>query len=213
MPAPAAGAASALMRPDAIRKSLSELPVTPHLADRDSVCAAFSWQQVRDELAGPAGTRDEHRPARRGPPRGRSARQAHGAALPRRRRRARPTHLRRAEARRPTASPTCSRALGVGPGDRVFVLAGRMPELYVAVLGALKNGSVVSPLFSAFGPEPIATRMSIGAGAGAGHDRGAVPAQGRDDPRHAAVAAARASWSARAARASAVPRHARLSRR
>ena len=32
----------------------------------------------------------------------------------------------------------------------------------LAMLGALRNGSVVSPLFSAFGPEPIATRVSIG---------------------------------------------------
>jgi acetyl-CoA synthetase len=36
--------------------------------------------------------------------------------------------------------------------------------LYVGVLGALKNGTVVTPLFSAFGPEPIATRINIGAG-------------------------------------------------
>ena len=54
------------------------------------------------------------------------------------------------------------RSLGVGKGDRVFVLMGRTPELYVTMLGALRNGSVVSPLFSAFGPEPIATRVAIG---------------------------------------------------
>jgi acetyl-CoA synthetase len=54
------------------------------------------------------------------------------------------------------------RGLGVGKGDRVFVLAGRIPELYVAALGTLKNGSVFCPLFSAFGPEPIWSRMSIG---------------------------------------------------
>jgi acetyl-CoA synthetase len=52
--------------------------------------------------------------------------------------------------------------LGVERGKRVFVLAGRIPELYVTVLGALKHGCVVSPLFSAFGPEPILTRLNIG---------------------------------------------------
>jgi len=52
--------------------------------------------------------------------------------------------------------------LGAQPGETVFVLAGRIPELYVSVLGALKAGCVVSPLFSAFGPEPIATRLNIG---------------------------------------------------
>ena len=56
------------------------------------------------------------------------------------------------------------KTLGVGKGDRIFVLAGRIPELYAAVLGSLKNGSVVSPLFSAFGPEPICTRMKLGEG-------------------------------------------------
>ncbi len=54
------------------------------------------------------------------------------------------------------------RSLGVGHGDRVFVLAGRIPALYVAVLGTLKNGSVVCPLFSAFGPEPVRSRMTLG---------------------------------------------------
>ncbi len=55
------------------------------------------------------------------------------------------------------------KSLGVGQGDRLFLLAGRIPELYVGLLGALKNGTVVTPLFSAFGPEPIATRMQLGA--------------------------------------------------
>lgn len=54
------------------------------------------------------------------------------------------------------------RTLGVGKGDRVFVVLERCPELYVSVLGALRNGSVVCPLFSAFGPEPLATRLSLG---------------------------------------------------
>jgi len=53
-------------------------------------------------------------------------------------------------------------SLGVGKGDRVYSLLGRVPDLYIAALGTLKNGSVYSPLFSAFGPEPIKARMSIG---------------------------------------------------
>jgi acetyl-CoA synthetase len=54
------------------------------------------------------------------------------------------------------------KGLAVGPGDRVYVMAGRIPELYVAALGTLKNRSVFCPLFSAFGPEPIRARMAIG---------------------------------------------------
>ena len=52
--------------------------------------------------------------------------------------------------------------LGVGAGERVYVLTGRIPELYIAALGAWKNRSVVCTLFSAFGPEPIQARMSLG---------------------------------------------------
>ena len=52
--------------------------------------------------------------------------------------------------------------LGVGKGDRVYVLAGRIPELCIAALGTLKNRSVFCPLFSAFGPEPIKSRAMIG---------------------------------------------------
>jgi acetyl-CoA synthetase len=51
---------------------------------------------------------------------------------------------------------------GLAKGDRVFSLLGRSPELYIAALGTLKNGCVFSPLFSAFGPDPIKARMTIG---------------------------------------------------
>ncbi len=54
--------------------------------------------------------------------------------------------------------------LGLGPGTRVFTLSNRTPKLHTAVLGTLKHGSVVAPLFSAFGPEPIQTRLTLGEG-------------------------------------------------
>ncbi len=54
--------------------------------------------------------------------------------------------------------------LGVQPGDLVFTLCGRCPELYVAMLGALKARCGVAPLFSAFGPEPVRQRMRSGRG-------------------------------------------------
>lgn len=54
------------------------------------------------------------------------------------------------------------RSLNVGKGERVFSLSGRVPELYFAILGTLKNTSVFCPLFSAFGPEPIAQRLELG---------------------------------------------------
>ncbi|WP_327152156.1 acetate--CoA ligase [Nocardia sp. NBC_01329] len=53
------------------------------------------------------------------------------------------------------------RELGVGRGARVCTLLGRSPELYIAALGAWKAGCIVSPLFSAFGPEPVRQRMAL----------------------------------------------------
>ncbi len=52
--------------------------------------------------------------------------------------------------------------LDLPEGARVYSLAGRRPELYIAALGTLKAGCVFTPLFSAFGPEPIRSRMEIG---------------------------------------------------
>ena len=56
------------------------------------------------------------------------------------------------------------RELGVAKGDRVYALSGRIPELYVAALGTLKHRAVFCPLFSAFGPEPVRSRLAIGKG-------------------------------------------------
>jgi acetyl-CoA synthetase len=47
-------------------------------------------------------------------------------------------------------------------GDRVFSLLGRGPALHIAALGTLKSGRVFCPLFSAFGPEPVQTRLALG---------------------------------------------------
>jgi len=50
-------------------------------------------------------------------------------------------------------------SLGVGKGDRVFVFAERLPELYAVVFGTLKRGAIIGPLFSAFGPDPVRDRL------------------------------------------------------
>ncbi|MEZ4336495.1 MAG: acetate--CoA ligase [Sandaracinaceae bacterium] len=55
-------------------------------------------------------------------------------------------------------------ALGVERGDAVYVLAGRIPELYATAFGALRAQLVFCPLFSAFGPEPIRVRLEQGHG-------------------------------------------------
>jgi acetyl-CoA synthetase len=52
--------------------------------------------------------------------------------------------------------------LDIKKGQLLCSLSDRVPILYSAILGCLKSGVVFSPLFSAFGPEPIRSRMEIG---------------------------------------------------
>ncbi len=49
--------------------------------------------------------------------------------------------------------------LGVIKGDRVFIFLERIPELYTSVLGSLKIGAIIGPLFSAFGPDAVKDRL------------------------------------------------------
>jgi len=149
------------MRPSIIRKSVSALRPPPYLIDYDLQRRDFSWDAVRAELCGGRA---------QGINLGSLAVDRHLASPVRDRvafRFVSRTDVRRdvtyAElARLSNRFANVLRALSVGRNDHLFVLAGRVPELYVAVLGALKNGTVVCPLFSAFGPEPIRTRLTLG---------------------------------------------------
>ena len=50
--------------------------------------------------------------------------------------------------------------IGIRPGDRVFVVAGRIPDLYIAALGTFKARGIFSALFASFGPEPLRLRLN-----------------------------------------------------
>ncbi len=49
--------------------------------------------------------------------------------------------------------------LGVKKGDRVFTYMDRIPETFICLLGTLKVGGGIGPLFSAFGPEAVKDRL------------------------------------------------------
>lgn len=51
------------------------------------------------------------------------------------------------------------RNLGIAKGDRVFVFMPRTPELYVSVLGTIKVGAIVGPLFEAFFEAAVRDRL------------------------------------------------------
>lgn len=51
------------------------------------------------------------------------------------------------------------RSYGITKGDRVFVFMPRSPELYVSLLGIIKVGAVVGPLFEAFMETAVKDRL------------------------------------------------------
>jgi acetyl-CoA synthetase len=147
---------------ETIRKPRGAAGVPPNLADYDAACRTFSWDAARrrlDGLPGGQGLNIAHEAVDRqaaGPHAGKVALRL----LAKDGSRVELTYAQLKDATGRFANALA--ALGVVAGDRVFLLCGRIPALYVAVLGALKHRCVVTPLFSAFGPEPIATRMNLG---------------------------------------------------
>jgi acetyl-CoA synthetase len=145
-----------------IIKSRRDWDIIPNLHDYETVRRNFSWEQARAELEGL--------------PAGQGLNIAHEAVT--------------RHATGPLAQRTAIRwlgkngtiddysyqrlddltncfanvleSLGVVKGDRVYALTGRIPELYITALGTLKHRAIFCPLFSAFGPEPIRARLSIG---------------------------------------------------
>ncbi|MEX2460898.1 MAG: acetate--CoA ligase [Paenibacillaceae bacterium] len=51
------------------------------------------------------------------------------------------------------------RSQGIGKGDRVFIFMPRTPELYFSLLGALKIGAIVGPMFEAFMETAVKDRL------------------------------------------------------
>jgi acetyl-CoA synthetase len=145
-----------------VQKHASSLVPAPHLLDHTATAAQFSWEQARhwlDGLPGGAGLNIAHEAVDRHLLHGRGDKVAI-RWIGKSGERQEFTYAELARASNQFANAL--EGLGVQPGERVFVLMGRLPELYVAVLGALKARCVVTPLFSAFGPEPIVTRAEMG---------------------------------------------------
>lgn len=144
-----------------IDKDLRGAEVLPNLRDYQQTCREFSWQHIRDELDGlpEGGLNIAHEAVDR---------HAHGD----RRDHVALRHLSKQGGvqeityhqlmEHSNRFANVLNRLGVAKGERVFLLSGRVPQLYYAALGTWKSGCVVSPLFTAFGPEPIHQRMEKG---------------------------------------------------
>lgn len=147
----------------AIPKDVGSLSVHPNMVDYMVSRASFSWDEARKALAGlPHGgvniayeAVDRHAAGERANHEALRFIRADGTAHSL-------TYTDLAEQTGRFAGVL--HGLGIGRGERIFSLMGRSPELYVAVLGTLKNASVFCPLFSAFGPEPVRQRLQLGSG-------------------------------------------------
>ena len=124
---------------DIIKKQAARERPTSNLGDYDAVRAAFTWEAVRAELAMRGGFNIAYLALDRHVAEGRGDKLA----------------LRwlgkSGEKRELTYRELLGLSnrfanllhdLGVGQGERVFSLLGRVPELYVAALGTLRNGCV-----------------------------------------------------------------------
>ncbi len=145
-----------------IRKEIDERRAAPNLTDYERACETFSWEDARaelDGLPGGGGLNLAYEAVTRHVVNGHGEQTAIVWLGKRGERR----EISYAEL--DLLSNRFAKVLaglGVQRGDRVYSLAGRIPELYVCALGALKHQAMFCPLFSAFGPEPIAERLNLG---------------------------------------------------
>jgi acetyl-CoA synthetase len=153
-------------RRDRHPKSPDDWPLQPNFTDYEQTRAKFDWSDVPDLCVGmpsagcniayaavdrhAEGPAASHTALRFLPPEGRD-----GAVAARDLSYAELGRLTRRFTKRPAVA-------GHRQGSPGLHHHGPRSELYITILGALRNGSIVSPLVSAFGPEPIATRIQIG---------------------------------------------------
>ena len=150
------------MHPEIIKKHLSDLSLPPNLPDYAAARANFTWEAARAQLDGlpdGGGLNIAHEAVDRhaaGP----RATQVAIRWLDRDSQSRDYTYQQLRELSNRFANAL--QGLGIEQGDRVAVLTPRIPELYITALGTLKLGCLFMPLFSAFGPEPIRTRLRLG---------------------------------------------------
>ncbi len=143
-----------------IRKPIGTVAVTPYLQDYQAVRRSFTWQAARDEL----GSGSDHLNMA-GVAVDRQVEAGRGAKLAARFIDRAWRHIDltygqlQAQANR---FANLLQSLHIQRGECVATLLGRAPELFVAALGTLKAGGAHCSLFSAFGPEPLKTRLQLG---------------------------------------------------
>ena len=144
-----------------IEKEIESFALEPNLVDYEQERSGFSWQEVAKEFEGlPSGGLNIAHEA--------IDRHANGvlrdktALLWLGKDGERKTYSFGDMKKESSKFANVLKTLGLKKADRVFTLSSRISELYVSVIGILKNQNVLCPLFSQFGPEPILQRMQRG---------------------------------------------------
>lgn len=147
------------MKSKTIPKDASQHALPPHVADYDDWRRTASWEREKDALDWFERDRslnicheaiDRH---------ARTRRKNKVALLWEAKDRTRRAYTFADMAHETSRFASFLAAKGIKKGDRVFVFLNRVPELYIAVMGALKAGAVAGPLFSAFGPDAVRDRL------------------------------------------------------
>jgi len=144
-----------------IKKKQEDFSVKPNLLNYEQECKDFNWTKVAEQFEGLPG--GGFNIAHEAIDRHANSPLANKAALVWLGENGEKKNFSFAEMKKETSKfANVLQTLGLGKEDRIFTLCTRLPELYIAAMGILKNRSVLCPLFSQFGPEPIIQRMSRG---------------------------------------------------
>ena len=147
-----------------IEKNPSSFPVKPNLDNYDEICANWSWDNIRKELDRPNGMVNQAHECidrhAKGPNRDKLAMIWEGTDGTIER------YTFEDMRKQTNRFANVLKKVGVNKTDRVFIFADRYPELYFSIFGILKTGAIAAPLFSAFGPEPVAERVKRADGVG-----------------------------------------------
>lgn len=136
--------------------------VLPNMPDYSRACAEFSWDRIRRELSGVPGGGGLNI-AHEAVDRHAAGTQANRIALRWLGKDGRIRDFTYRDLKCETNQfANWLQHLGIGKGDRVFALAGRIPELHLAAMGTMKLGAIFCPLSPEFRPEPICERLRTG---------------------------------------------------
>ena len=139
------------------KKNAKEMTVEPNITNYEKMREKFKWDDINDNLEGLEGglniaheVIDKHL---------KTSKKDKVALIWESKNREKTEYTYQDISKQTNRFANVLKKLGVVKGDRVFTYMDRIPENYFSLLGALKMGGVIGPLFSAFGPDAVKDRL------------------------------------------------------